>query len=108
MVVQVAPPLWRIPLTLLLAIFAPPLAPVAWILFSGSRRALYLRSGWVRWGFGIIIVSAVPLLIVALAGALGLLDDPNPIGLGLLFLAGAIIGTALLIIGIIAVGRQAS
>ncbi len=102
------PSSWRIPLTILFALVAPPLGLVAWIALSGSQRRVYLRSGWVRWGFGIAIGSALPLLAVGIAGALGLTSDPNPnpIGLGLLFLAGAFIGTILVIIGIIAVANR--
>lgn len=106
-----APPsLWRIPVTIALALLAAPLAPMAWVALSGSQRRVYLRSGLVRWGFGIVIGSALPLLAVGLAATLGLTSDPNPnpIGLGLLFLAGAFIGTILAIIGIIVVacGRE--
>jgi hypothetical protein len=102
------PSSWRIPLTILFALLAPPLALVAWIGLSGSQRRLYLRSGWVRWGFGLAIGSALPLLVVAIAAALGLTSDPNPnpIGLGLLFLAGGLIGTILVAIGIIVVASR--
>lgn len=105
-----APPsLWRIPITLALALLATPIAPMAWVALSGSRRRSYLRSGLVRWGFGIVIGSALPLLVFALVAMLGLAGrDPNPIGLGLLLVAGAFIGTILAIIGIVAVaiGRR--
>ena len=102
------PSSWRVPLTILLALLAPPLALVAWIGLSGSQRRVYLRSGWVRWGFGVFIGSALPLLAVILAAALGLTSDPNPnpIGLGLLFLAGGLVGTILVAIGIIAVAAR--
>jgi hypothetical protein len=104
------PSSWRIPLTILFALVAPPLALVAWIGLSGSQRRVYLRSDWVRWGFGVAIGSALPLLAVAAAALLGLTSDPNPnpIGLGLLFLAGAIIGTILVVIGIIVVASRRS
>jgi hypothetical protein len=102
------PSSWRIPLTILFALVAPPLALVAWIALSGSQRRVYLSSGWVRWGFGLAIGSALPLLAVGIAAALGLTSDPNPnpIGLGLLFLAGALIGTILVVIGIIMVASR--
>ena len=102
------PSSWRIPLTILFALLAPPLALVAWIGLSGSRRRDYLRSGWVRWGFGLVIGSALPLLAVVIAAALGWTSDPNPnpIGLGLLFLAGGLIGTILVAIGIIVVASR--
>ena len=105
---DVPPSSWRIPLTILFALVAPPLALVAWIGLSGSQRRVYLRSGWVRWGFGIAIGAALPLLAVGGAGMLGLTSDPNPnpIGLGLLFLAGAIIGTILVAIGIVVVAAR--
>lgn len=102
------PSSWRIPLTVLFALIAPPLALVAWIALSGSQRRVYLASGWVRWGFGIAFGSALPLLAVGLAAALGLTSDPNPnpIGLGLLFLAGGLVGTILVAIGIIVVASR--
>jgi hypothetical protein len=102
------PSSWRIPLTILFALFAPPLALVAWIALSGSRRRVYLRSGWVRWGFGIFIGAALPLLAVIIAAALGLTSDPNPnpVGLGLLFLAGGLVGTVLVAIGIVVVAAR--
>jgi len=79
----------------------PPLGLLAWIALSGSQRSAYLRSGWVRWGLGIGIGGAVPLLVVGLA-------DPqsNPIGLGLLFLACGGLGTILLAVGVMIVARR--
>lgn len=105
---DVSPSSWRVPLTILLALLAPPLALVAWIGLSGSQRRVYLASGWVRWGFGLAIASALPLLAVGIAAALGLTSDPNPnqIGLGLLFLAGGLIGTILVAIGIVVVASR--
>jgi hypothetical protein len=105
---HVPPSSWRIPLTILFALLAPPIALVAWIVLSGSQRRVYLRSGWVRWGFGLAIGSALPLLAIILAAALGLTSDPNPnpIGLGLLFLAGGLVGTILVAIGIIVVANR--
>lgn len=105
---ETPPSPWRIPLTVLFALLAPPLALVMWIALSGSQRRVYLSSGWVRWGFGVAIASALPLLAVGGAAALGLTADPNPnpIGLGLLFLAGGLAGTILVAIGIIVVASR--
>lgn len=102
------PSSWRIPLTVLLALTATPLALVAWIFLSGSQRRVYLASGWVRWGFGIFIGAALPLFTIGIAAALGLTSDPNPnpIGLGLLFVAGAFIGMILVAIGIAVVASR--
>ena len=87
----------RVPATVALAVLALPLALPAWILLSGSRRADYWRSPWVRWGSWIFAASTLPLLMV------GVLSGPgaNPIGLGLLFLAGLIVGSALALIGVV-------
>jgi hypothetical protein len=78
------------------------------MVLSGSHRGEYWRSTWVRAGLGLVGGSAVPLLIVGVAAALGLLSDPNPnpIGLGLLFLAGGIVGTVLAAVGVISVARH--
>ena len=89
-------------LTLACALLAPPLAPLAWIVASGEERPTYLRSTWVRAGLGIMALSALPLLVVGVFGyRLGLVSDPdpNPIGLGLVFLAGAVIGAILVAVG---------
>lgn len=88
-------------LTLLLALSAPPLALVAWILLSGGERPAYLRSPWVRLGAGLVLLGALPLLVVVVAAAIGLWPDPNPnpIGLGLLFLAAGALGCVLALIG---------
>jgi hypothetical protein len=106
-----APPSsWRLPVTILLLLAAPPLALVSWILLSGGERPGYLRSAWIRWGFGIIVVGALPLLAVILAAALGLTSDPNPnpVGLGLLFFAAGVIGFILLFVGILVHARRRS
>lgn len=89
-------------LTLACTLLAPPLAPLAWIFASGEERPIYLRSKWVRVGLGCMALSALPLLVVGVFGyRLGLTadPDPNPIGLGLLFLAGAVIGAILVALG---------
>ena len=89
-------------LTLLCTVLAPPLAPFVWIAASGDERPIYLRSSWVRAGLAVLVLSALPLLVVGAFGyELGLTSDPNPnpIGLGLLFVAGALLGAILTAIG---------
>ena len=88
-------------LTLASAVLVPPLAPVVWVFASGDERPRYLRSGWVRAGLACMALSALPLLVVSAAAHLGLTrdPDPNPIGLGLLFVAGAVLGSILVAIG---------
>ncbi len=98
----VAPPSpLRIPVTVLVTVLIPPLGLAAWVLLSGGHRAKYLRSRWVRAGGIVFAVGSLPLLLVGLADLIGLLHDPNPIGLGLLFLAAAIVGTLLALIGVL-------
>lgn len=92
----------RTTLTLLCCVLAPPLAPFVWIMTSGDERPVYLRSSWVRAGLGVLVLSALPLLVVGTFGyRLGLTSDPNPnpVGLGLLFVAGALLGAILTAIG---------
>jgi hypothetical protein len=80
----------------------PPLAVVSWILLSGSRRSAYLASRWVRIGGWIALIGALPLLGVILAAKVGLWLDPNPnpIGLGLLFLFAGLVGMVCAVVGI--------
>jgi len=98
----------RIPVAVLLGLAVPPLGLVAWIGMSGSRRRDYLRSRWVYWGLGLVVLSAAPLMFVAVAASVGLWPDPdpNPIGLGLLLVAGSGLGTILSAFGIISVSRN--
>ena len=98
----------RIPVTVLLALTMTPLALVSWIALSGSGRRDYLRSNWVRAGFALGVVSALPLLVVGGAAALGLWPDPNPnpIGFGLLLLVGGGVATILVAVGIALVSRR--
>jgi hypothetical protein len=100
-----APSALRVPATLLLAVFAPPLALVSWILLSGGQRSAYFRSTWIRAGLVVLVVGALPLLAVGLAASLGLTRDPNPnpIGLGLLFLASGVLACVLVLVGIVRV-----
>jgi len=89
-------------LTLACLFLAPPLAPIVWIAASGDERPTYLRSAWVRAGLACMGLAALPLLLFGVFGhQLGLTSDPNPnpIGLGLLFLAGAVVGAILVGIG---------
>lgn len=107
---RVAPSPLRLPLSILVGLAAPPLGLMTWIGLSGRERVRYFRSRWVRGGLAIGLASALPLLIVGFAAALGLTSDPNPnpIGLGLLFVAGGTLGTLLLAIGVVLVGRSSA
>jgi hypothetical protein len=93
----------RLPLSLVLGLVAPPLGHVAWIVLSGSQRALYLQSPWVRAGGAIFLAGAIPLGGVIVAAFIGLWPDPNPnpVGLGFLFLAAGVLGCLLALIGVI-------
>jgi hypothetical protein len=53
----------------------------------------------VRWGLAVLALGCGPLLLVALAGGLGLVDDPNPIGLGMLAFASVWPGVGMLVAG---------
>lgn len=95
---------WRIPLTVVLAVTATPLALVAWIFLSGSsERASYLRSGWVRTGGLLVSVGALPLIAILVAAQVGLWPDPrpNPVGLGLFFVAAGAAGCLLALVGVL-------
>jgi len=93
----------RLPLSVVLGLAAPPLGLVAWILLSGSRRDLYLQSPWVRAGATIFLAGAIPLFAVIVAAFIGLWPDPNPnpVGLGFLFLAAGLLGCLMALIGVI-------
>jgi len=86
---------------ILLLFIAPPLSLFAWALLSGSAREYYLRSSWIRAGFVIVVVSALPLTAIIIATSLGLTRDPNPnpIGFGLLFFLGGVVGSICCLIG---------
>lgn len=86
-----------------IALLAPPLAPFAWAVLAGAARGYYWRSWFMRAGAACVALSALPLLLVGLAASLGLTRDPNPnpVGLGLLFVAGAIVGAVLALIGVV-------
>ncbi len=93
----------RLPLSVLLGLVAPPLGLLAWILLSGSRRNLYFQSPWVRAGGAIFLAGAIPLFGVIVAAFIGLWPDPNPnpVGLGFLFLAAGVLGCLLALVGVI-------
>lgn len=93
----------RLPLSLVLGLVAPPLGLVAWIVLSGSQRTVYLLSPWVRAGGAIFLAGAIPLFGVIVAAFIGLWPDPNPnpVGLGFLFLAAGVLGCLLALIGVI-------
>lgn len=86
----------------------PPFAPLTWIWLSGSERARFLSSWLVRTGLAVFVLCPLPLLAVIAAAALGLTDDPNPnpIGFGLLFVAGGVISTVLLTAGVLLTERD--
>ena len=102
------PSSFRIPVAVLLGLVIPPLGVLAWIGLSGSQRRDYLQSNWVRAGISIVVVSAAPLLLIIAAAWLGLWPDPNPnpIGPGLLLVAGGALGTMLTGLGIVLVSRS--
>ena len=95
----------RVPVTLLLAVTAPPLALAAWILLSGSARPDYFRSRWIRAGVVVLVLGALPLLAVVVAAGLGLTRDPNPnpVGLGVLFFFAGVVACLLVLVGIVRV-----
>ena len=97
-------------MTVVLGLVVPPLAIVSWILLSGSGRASYFESRWIRWSLWLLVLSAVPLLIVVLANTAGVWPDPNPnpIGFGLLFFAGGIVATVLALVGVLQVAMPPS
>ncbi|MBM4198046.1 MAG: hypothetical protein FJ197_13350 [Gammaproteobacteria bacterium] len=95
------PSRWRIPATVVLGICAWPLALPAWILLSGSGRAVYWSSRWVRWAAWIFVATTLPLLVVGLAG------ESNPIGLGLLFVAGSAVASVMALVGVLTAHREA-
>jgi hypothetical protein len=85
----------------LLGLLSPPLLPFWWALFSGDARGAYLRSGWMRASLIVFALASLPLLVVSIAASLGLTRDPNPnpIGLGLFFVAGLFLCVILASIG---------
>lgn len=55
----------------------------------------------VRWGLFALSLGIVPLLAVLAAQGLGLVEDPNPVGLGLLFMLTFWPGLAMLVAGLL-------
>lgn len=100
---QRPPSPWRLPVALLLAITATPLALVAWILLSGDQRDIYWQSWCVKGGLAISVIGSLPLLVVAIAAELGLSSDPNPnpVGLGLLFVFSVALGSLVALFGVL-------
>ena len=98
----------RLPVTVLLALLAPPLALAAWILLSGSARSDYFRSRWIRAGVVVLALGTLPLLAVVVAAGLGLTRDPNPnpVGLGVLFFFSGVVACVLIFIGIVRVALK--
>ena len=103
-----SPSSFRMPVAVLLGLVIPPLGVLAWIGLSGSQRRDYLQSRWVRAGFAIVAGSAAPLMFVIVASSLGLWPDPNPnpVGFGLLLVAGGALGTMLTGLGILLVAKH--
>ncbi|HEY7673631.1 MAG TPA: hypothetical protein VH867_00180 [Burkholderiales bacterium] len=100
---QRPPSPWRLPVVVLLAVTAAPLAIVAWILLSGDQRKIYWQSWCVKGGLAVAVIGSLPLLFVGIAAKLGLWPDPNPnpIGLGFLFVISVALGSLLALIGIL-------
>ncbi|MBK7249632.1 MAG: hypothetical protein IPI06_01640 [Gammaproteobacteria bacterium] len=87
---------WPNGLALLLCIVAPPLGFLAWVLGNADERPAYLASRWVRAGLVLLVLGTSPLILFSLFTRD---PNPNPIGLGLLFVACVIPATACLAIG---------
>jgi hypothetical protein len=83
---------------LLFLMISPPIGLTAWIIAAGRSRAHYLHSWWIRGGYAMIGVAALPLLLF---GFFTSDPNPNPIGLGLLFAAGAALGCISIAIGVV-------
>jgi hypothetical protein len=82
---------------LLFLMISPPIGLTAWIIAAGRSRADYLRSWWIRAGYTMIVVAALPLLLF---GFFTSDPNPNPIGLGLLLVAGGVLGCISIAIGV--------
>ena len=98
----------RLPLTVVLAVIAPPLALAAWILLSGGARSDYFRSLWIRAGVLVLVLGSLPLLAVVIAADLGWTRDPNPnpVGLGVLFFFSGMVACLLVLVGVVRVARE--
>lgn len=91
----------RLVVSIVLLLVMPPLGPIAWIALSGPDRGAYLRSRLVRAGAAVVLLPMLPMLWVIATTPSGLspAEQPNPVGLGLLAVAGALAGTVLLMSG---------
>ena len=98
----------RAKVALILLLIYPPLAPVGWVWKSDELRAAYARS-WLFWvGVALNVGSALPLLGVVVGDAAGWTASPssNPVGLGLLWLAGTVVGTIAMTAGVLLRWRE--
>ena len=107
-VTDTPPSPYRLPITIVSALIGGPLALIVWFWLSGSQRALYWQSNWIRAGIGVIVIGALPLLLVILAAKLHLLadPDPNPVGAGVLFFFSVLLGSAIALAGIVRCERD--
>ena len=98
----------RAKVAFILLLVYPPLAPVGWVWQSGDLRPAYARS-WLFWvGIALNVGSALPLLGVVVGDAVGEAVNPssNPVGLGLLWLAGTVLGTIAMTAGVLLRWRE--
>ncbi len=107
-ITETPPSPYRLPITIVSALIGGPLALIVWFWLSGSQRVRYWRSNWIRAGLVVIAIGALPLLLVILAAKVHLLADPNPnpVGLGVLFFFSVIIGSILMLAGIVRTERE--
>lgn len=64
----------------------------------------YLRNVWIRIGLVLVVLGSGPLLLVGFLSTIGIGDpNPNPIGLGLLFVVTAWPAVICLLVGIMKV-----
>jgi hypothetical protein len=105
---EIPPSPYRLPITILSAILGGPLALVVWIWLSGSQRVSYFQSNWLRAGVAVIAVGSLPLMLTILATDLHLLTDPNPnpVGFGVLFFLSVLLGSVLVLAGMVRTDRQ--
>lgn len=98
----------RAKVAFILLLVYPPLAPVGWVWQSGELRAAYARSRLFRVGVVLNVGSALPLLGVLVGDAAGWTASrsSNPVGLGLLWLAGTVVGTVAMTAGVLLRWRE--
>jgi hypothetical protein len=99
---------YRLAITIVSALIGGPLALIVWFWLSGSQRARYWQSNWIRAGIAVIVIGALPLLLTILAADLHLLADPNPnpVGFGVLFFFAVLLGSVVVIAGIVRTERS--